>query len=99
MPIFPEANKLTRETENDTLAAKKEIFVAAYLKSLCNVSEACRETGISRQTFYRWRSEDDAFSERITEAVEQKIDWYEQKAHELVQRGDTTMTIFLLKTQ
>lgn len=87
------------ETECDALTTKKELFVAAYLKSLCNASEACREVGISRQTFYRWQQNDPSFRERIEEAVEQKIDWYERKAHELVQRGDTTMTIFLLKTQ
>lgn len=40
------------------------------LEKHANVSVACNNVGISRQTFYRWRKLDEKFSEQIDEAVD-----------------------------
>lgn len=39
------------------------------LENVPNVSLACKKTGLSRQTIYRWRKEDPGFKRRYDEAL------------------------------
>lgn len=44
------------------------------LRMIPNVSLACEKTGLSRNTVYRWRTEDKAFKSRFDDAIKSGID-------------------------
>jgi len=60
---------------------------------------ACENTGISRTTYYKWYKNDAEFRQRIDETIEAQIDYVESKLMALINSGDTTATIFYLKTK
>ena len=80
---------------------QKKGFIDAYQKTFGNISQSCKAIGISRQTFYNWLNDDTDFKSEL-EAVEPNellIDFFESKLIERVNKGDTTATIFGLKTK
>jgi hypothetical protein len=77
----------------------KEKFIEKLKEFGGIVCQACEATGISRSTFYRWRDEDPEFSEAVDEVAEAQIDFVESKLMKLINQGDTTATIFYLKTR
>jgi hypothetical protein len=44
------------------------------LKNIPNVSVACEKVGISRNTVYRWLSEDNEFKKRVEYAISDGVD-------------------------
>ncbi|MBB4036465.1 hypothetical protein GGR21_002367 [Dysgonomonas hofstadii] len=52
---------------NETLATRITTLIA---EELCSVSDICKATGISRNTFYKWKRENPAFSHEIEDAME-----------------------------
>jgi len=52
---------------NKTLADRITTLVA---EQLCSISDICKATGISRNTFYKWKRENPDFSEELEEAME-----------------------------
>jgi len=45
-------------------------FINTYAVNYCNISQACLNANISRQTFYRWKNESDKFSEALVQSEE-----------------------------
>jgi hypothetical protein len=80
---------------------KKQSFIEAYQKSFGNVSQSCKASGISRQTFYNWKEEDSEFLSEIVnvEPEEVFIDFAENALAKKISEGDTTAIIFALKTK
>lgn len=60
---------------------------------------ACENTGISRSKYYGWLKNDPSFAERCDEVKEAQIDYVESKLMGLINAGDTTATIYYLKTK
>jgi len=88
-------------TESDTLKKepRKRAVLDALEKSLGVVAQACQTAGISRQTFYRWREEDEDFNESVKEVSEIAVDFVESQLFKQIQAGSTGATIFYLKTK
>lgn len=84
----------------DTKLTKKA-FIDVYKQTFGNVANACESIGISRQTFYNWRKEDDDFRTEIEsiEPNEMLMDLVETKLVEKIKEGDTTILIFVAKTK
>ena len=80
------------------LSTKQLQFIKVYEGSMCNISIACKKMGISRTTFYNWR-ENPKFDNLIKDCEEAQIDFVETKLHQKIADGDTTATIFYLKTK
>ncbi|MGM9746214.1 MAG: hypothetical protein ACI30H_04570 [Paludibacteraceae bacterium] len=78
---------------------KKNLFLSHYEKYLCNISRACAATSIDRKTFYNWIKGDDDFKNRVDELNEQTIDAVESALMQQIKDGNTTATIFFLKTK
>lgn len=88
------------EKKSITTKEKKKKFVNAFAARLCNVSKVCELVGISRQTFYRWRDEDDKFKKEIQDAQEKFYDDIETTMYnKAIVEKDTTMLIWLSKTK
>lgn len=78
---------------------KKERFIENLKAAGGIISIACEATGISRPTYYNWYKNDAEFSTRADEIKEMQIDFVESKLMGLIKNGDTTATIFYLKTK
>ena len=94
-------NKKTNVT-NVTLSDKKRKFIKQLSNNLGNISEACKKSKISRQTYYRWL-EDNEFKEKCDNVPEELLDMAENsllsEIKDSTSKGHTTATIFYLKTK
>lgn len=79
-------------------AKKIEILEQLYFTKGV-VTPACEAIGLSRSTFYLWLKDDEEFAAAVDELQNVALDFAESKLFQLVSEGDTTATIFLLKTR
>lgn len=78
---------------------KRDLFIENLKAAGGVICVACEATGISRSTYYVWYNQDPTFRERVEEVMEAQIDYVESKLMNLINSGDTTATIFYLKTK
>lgn len=78
---------------------EKEGFLAALGGTKGIVRPACRMTGVSHSTFYRWCEEDADFREKVEDVKELQKDFAEALILKKIEDGDTSMLIFYAKTQ
>lgn len=83
----------------DRVLQHKSAMVDALHKSLGIVTSACRIVGISRETHYRWLSEDPEYKKAVEDISEVALDFAESQLHKQIQEGEVTSTIFYLKTK
>lgn len=83
-------------TNKDT---NKKAMLEALKKTLGVVTPACDEVGIARSTHYRWMEEDNEYLNKVNDLLDYQIDFVESKLFENINNGDTTATIFYLKTK
>jgi hypothetical protein len=77
----------------------KKAMLEALEKSLGVVTTACKAVGIARQTHYEWMKEDEAYRSAVNNIDDLVLDFAESKLHKQIDSGDTTATIFFLKTR
>jgi len=83
-------------TKTDIL---KGNLLVALEKSLGIVTTACKNVGCNRDTFYRYCKEDEDFKARVDELSNITLDFAESQLHKQIGEGNTTATIFFLKTK
>ena len=80
--------------------AKKQAFLKAMTENLGNITKSCDAVGIkSRTTIFNWRKNDTEFDEAVTNIDEYVLDFVENSLFKQIQEGNTTATIFYLKTK
>jgi hypothetical protein len=72
-------------------------FISA-LRESPHVGLACKSVGISRETAYVHRRNNPLFAEQWQDALESAVDDLEVVAFREAMRGNTRLTIFLLKS-
>jgi len=77
---------------------KKEMLIALE-KSLGVVTSACKAVGIDRTTHYLWMNNDEDYKKSVEELSEVALDFAESQLHKQIKGGNTTATIFYLKTK
>jgi len=82
-----------------TLRGKKGLMIEALKKHLGNVSLACKECQISRNTHYEWLKKFPIYEQEVTESEEFTLDWAENALKRLISDGNVAATIFFLKTK
>lgn len=78
---------------------KKKQLIEAYRKTMCNVTLACRNVGISRTLFYQWLNDHPELKEEIDDCKHEEKDFIENALMKRIEAGDTTAIIFACKTQ
>lgn len=73
-------------------------FLKVFEKALGNVTVACTNFGIERQTFYNWYNADEEFRTACDAVKEKRKDFIESALDKRIQAGDTTAIIFAAKT-
>lgn len=78
---------------------RKDRFLEVLSQSAGFVSMACESAGVGRTTYYRWYEEDEEFRQKCKDIEEANIDYAESKLLTQIKEGNTTATIFFLKTK
>lgn len=89
---MPRANQYTQHS-------KKESMIKALESSLGVVTSAAKAVGMDQATHYKWLKLDPAYKERVEAIADIALDFAESKLHDNIGKGDTTATIFYLKTK
>ena len=83
----------------DKTEQHKKAILEALEKSLGVVTAACRMVGVGRTTFYGWLKDDLQFSKQVNDIQNITLDFAESQLHKQIKDGNTTATIFYLKTK
>jgi len=71
----------------------------ALEKSLGVVTAACKAVGIGRTTHYLWMQEDAEYRAAVEGLSDVALDFAESQLHKQIKEGNSTATIFFLKTK
>lgn len=74
----------------------KQELLDILRKTLGNVTTACQKVGVSRQTFYQWRSSDPEFDEAVHDINEMTLDFVEQQMFNEIKKGNSRLIMFYL---
>tara|TARA_R110001592_G_scaffold61408_3_gene187162 strand:- start:62 stop:436 length:375 start_codon:yes stop_codon:yes gene_type:complete len=74
-------------------------LLEALEQSLGVVSTACKIVGCNRSTFYGHYNRDSKFRADVDELQNYTLDFAESQLHKQIKKGNTTATIFYLKTK
>lgn len=77
----------------------KEQMLKALEVNLGNVTDACKSTGIARNTHYLWLREDDDYKAQVESIDDIILDFAEKQLYTQISENNTTATIFFLKTK
>ena len=77
----------------------KKALLEALEKSLGVVTSACKTVGVGRTTFYQWLKDDKEFAEAVRDIENIALDFAESQLHQQISGGNSTATIFYLKTK
>jgi uncharacterized protein YxeA len=83
----------------DKTGLHKKAMLVALESNLGNVTEACKEAGVGRSTHYLWINEDEDYKKQVDSIKEIEIDFVESELKKQIKQGNSTATIFFLKTQ
>ena len=78
---------------------KKESMLEALEQTLGVVTTACKSAGIPRPTYYKWLKEDEVFRKQVQDIENIALDFAESQLHSQMKGGNTSATIFYLKTK
>ena len=84
---------------NKSRHIKKETLLKALEKSLGVVTIACKKADIPRSTYYKWLKEDTEFAKNVRDIENIALDFAESQLHSQMRDGNTSATIFYLKTK
>lgn len=77
----------------------KKAIIEALEQSLGVVTTACKKVGIGRTTFYEWIKTDKKFAAEVKDIENIALDFAESQLHQQIKGGNTSATIFYLKTK
>ncbi len=77
----------------------KKAILEALEKSLGVVTTACKQVDVGRTQFYQWLKDDEHFKKQVDDISNITLDFAESQLHKQIMDGNTTATIFYLKTK
>jgi hypothetical protein len=83
----------------NTTRQNKKLLLEALEKTLGVVSTACKLANVSRGVFYEYYNKDEKFRQQVDEIEQISIDFAESQLLKQIKGGNTTATIFYLKTK
>ena len=88
-----------RTNRTSPLSDDQEALLKALFDSRGIVTEACRKTGNSRDTHYRWMKENEAYAEAYASIEDSAIDFVEGMMFERIEDGSDGLIKFYLATK
>ena len=74
-------------------------MIEALEKTLGIVTHAAKIAGIDRTTHYLWMREDEEYRKAVESVEDMALDFAESELHNQIKNGETSSTIFYLKTK
>jgi len=90
-------NKPGGNTQAAKTDRRKKLFLIAFDRKACNVTAACKASGITRTQLYAWRRNDPAFEAAFLEVDEQDLDFTESKLKKAIKNDQGWAICFHLK--
>lgn len=90
---------VNQESKMNKTEQHKKAVLEALEKTLGVVTSACKKAGIGRTQFYNWLKDDPEFKKAVDDIDDIAIDFAESQLHKQISDGNTTATIFYLKTK
>ena len=90
-------NKRKKMTRPEETKKNKERMLKALEKSLGIVTPACKEVGISRQTYHRWYSDDDEFKRKVDDINDVQADFVENQLFKKIKEGSERSILFYMR--
>jgi hypothetical protein len=84
---------------NENRHLKKEALLKALEQTLGVVTTACKAAEVHRSTFYLWMNQDEEFAKKVAELEGVALDFAESQLHKQMKDGNSSATIFYLKTK
>jgi hypothetical protein len=84
-----------KSVKSDSNKKKKEALIK-NLEAGNTVTKACNNVKVSRDTYYRWKHEDEAFAKAVIIAKESRIEIVEDANFASAVKGNVTAQIFFL---
>jgi len=84
---------------NEQKEQHKKALLEALEKSLGVVTQACKQAGIGRTTFYEWCKADQEFKKLVDEIESVALDFVESQLFKNIGAGKEASLIFYLKTK
>lgn len=75
----------------------KNDLLEALEKNLGLITPACKETGVSRDTYYKWLEKDEVFRKRVQEINEIALDFVESQLFKKIKDGSERSILFFMK--
>jgi len=75
----------------------KKLLIEALERSLGIVTPACKEVGVSRETFYRYYREDSDFKKVVDDINEITLDFAENQLLKKIKEGSERSILFYMK--
>lgn len=91
---MPKLSKPALKTQHN-----KKRLIEAMHKSLGVVTQACKVAELNRSTFYDYYDNDPDFKKACDDIQDVALDYVESKLFKQIENGDTTASIFYLKTK
>jgi hypothetical protein len=88
-----------KKPELDRTVQHKKAIIEALEQSLGVVTTACKKVNVSRTQYYIWLKEDKEFADAVNDIDNIALDFAESQLHKQIKEGNTTATIFFLKTK
>ena len=85
--------------EQNRTKINKERLLKALESSLGVITTALKATDLSRTNFYKWLKEDEEFAKAVKDIENIALDFGESQLHKQIGDGNTSATIFFLKTK
>jgi hypothetical protein len=89
----------TTSLVDNRIQHNKKALIQALADNRGIVTKACEQVGLDRTTFYKYFKEDPEFKAQALDTEDIAIDRVEGALHDRIDSGDTTATIFYLKTK
>jgi hypothetical protein len=83
----------------DKTVQHKKAMLDALEKSLGVVTSACKTVGVGRTTHYLWMDSDPEYKTAVDSLSDVALDFAESQLHKQIKDGNSTATIFFLKTK
>lgn len=91
--------KEDKEERHESRHIKKESLLKSLEQSLGVVTVACKKADIPRSTYYKWLNNDEVFAKQVRDIENVALDFAESQLHTQIGDGNTSATIFYLKTK
>lgn len=99
MENLTKSDEIEQKPQRISTKKKKKLMIEVLENQMGNVTVACKQVGISRETHYKWLKEDPKYKKATEDIVYQLKDFFENALLKLVKQGNPMIVWNVNKTK